>query len=160
MLAVPLSTYRFVETNTYSWDYEHVSKLMLVEVNETNGSLSIYGEVDHSSLFQSQSERSWWDDRDIRRSIFMGDFVYAISSAGITATNLTTLEESDRVLFPQSTVYHRYAYDDAAASESESEGEERDGERDEERNEERDGEGARPTGDDSEGSSSSEPSRD
>ena len=160
MLAVPLSTYRFVETNTYSWDYEHVSKLILVEVNETNGSLSIYGEVDHSSLFQSQSERSWWDDRDIRRSIFMGDFVYAISSAGITATNLTTLEESDRVLFPQSTAYHRYAYDDAAESESESEGEERDGERDEERNEERDGEGARPTGDDSEGSSSSEPSRD
>lgn len=158
MLAVPLSTYRFVETNTYSWDYEHVSKLMLVEVNETNGSLSIYGEVNHSSLFQSQSERSWWDDRDIRRSIFMGDFVYAISSAGITATNLTTLEESDRVIFPQSTAYDRYAYDDA--TESESEGEERDEERDEERNEERDGEGARPTGDDSEGSSSSEPSRD
>ena len=153
MLAVPLSTYRFVETNTYSWDYEHVSKLILVEVNETNGSLSIYGEVDHSSLFQSQSERSWWDNRDIRRSIFMGDFVYAISSAGITATNLTTLEESDRVNFPQSTAYDRYAHDDAI---SESEGEERD----EERHEERDGEGGRPTGDDSEGSSSSEPSRD
>ncbi len=165
MLAVPLSTYRFVESTPYSWDYEYISKLMLVEVNETNGSLSIYGEVDHSSLFQSQGERSWWDNRDIRRSIFMGDFVYAISSAGITATNLTTLEESDRVNFPQSTVYDRYAHDDAIA---ESEGEEWDEERDEEReeereeerNEERDGEGGRPTGDDSEGSSSSEPSRD
>lgn len=165
MLAVPLSTYRFVESTPYSWDYEYISKLMLVEVNETNGSLSIYGEVDHSSLFQSQGERSWWDNRDIRRSIFMGDFVYAISSAGITATNLTTLEESDRVNFPQSTAYDRYAHDDAVA---ESEGEEwdeereeeRDEEREEERNEERDGEGGRPTGDDSEGSSSSEPSRD
>ena len=157
MLAVPLSTYRFVESTPYSWDYEYISKLMLVEVNETNGSLSIYGEVDHSSLFQSQGERSWWDNRDIRRSIFMGDFVYAISSAGITATNLTTLEESDRVNFPQSTAYDRYAHDDAVA---ESEGEEWDEEREEERNEERDGEGGRPTGDDSEGSSSSEPSRD
>ena len=153
MLAVPLSTYRFVESTPYSWDYEYISKLMLVEVNETNGSLSIYGEVDHSSLFQSQSERSWWGDRDIRRSIFMGDFVYAISSAGITATNLTTLEESDRVTFPQRTAYDRYAHDDTI---SESEGEERD----EERNEERDGEGGRPTGDDSEDSSSSEPPRD
>lgn len=149
MLAVPLSTYRFVETNQYSWDYEYISKLMLVEVNETNGTLSIYGEVNHSSLYQSESERSWWDDRNIRRSIFMGDFVYAISPAGITATNLTTLEESDRVTLPQTPDEVRYAYDDA--TESESEGEERD--------EERDGEGARPDGDDSEGSSS-EPSRD
>ena len=74
MLAVPLSTFRFVESTPYSWDYEYISKLMLVEVNETNGSLSIYGEVDHSSLFQSQGERSWWDNRDIRRSIFMGRF--------------------------------------------------------------------------------------
>ena len=149
MLAVPLSTYRFVETNQYSWDYEYISKLMLVEVNETNGTLSIYGEVNHSSLYQSESERSWWDDRNIRRSIFMGDFVYAISPAGITATNLTTLEESDRVTLPQTPDDVRYAYDDA--TESESEGEERD--------EERDGEGARPDGDDSEGPSS-EPSRD
>ena len=78
---------------------------------------------------------------------------------------MTTLEESDRVNFPQSTAYDRYAHDDAVA---ESEGEEwdeereeeRDEEREEERNEERDGEGGRPTGDDSEGSSSSEPSRD
>ena len=153
MLAVPLSTYRYVETTQYSWDYEHISKLMLVEVNETNGSLSIYGEVDHSSLYQSESERSWWDDRNIRRSIFMGDFVYAISSAGITATNLTTLEETDRVALPQSTAYDRYAYADATVSGSEG------GERDEERSEEQDGEGARPTGDDSEGSSS-ERSRD
>ena len=91
----------------------------------------------------------------------MGDFVYAISSAGITATNLTTLEESDRVNFPQSTAYDRYAHDDAIAeSEGEEWDEERDEEREEERNEERDGEGGRPTGDDSEGSSSSEPSRD
>ena len=154
MLAVPLSTYRYVETSQYSWDYEYISKLMLVEVNETNGSLSIYGEVDHSSLYQSESERSWWDDRNIRRSIFMGDFVYAISSAGITATNLTTLEETDRVNLPQSAAYDRYAYDDATVSESEGE------ERDEERDEDDGGEGARPTGGDSEGSSSSEPSRD
>ncbi len=31
----------------------------------------------------------------------MGDYVYAISSAGVTATNLTTLEETARVTLPQ-----------------------------------------------------------
>ena len=154
MLAVPLSTYRYVEPTPYTWDYQYISKLMLVEVNESAGTLSVYGEVNHSSLFEGEAERSWWDDRDIRRSIFMGDFVYAISSAGITVTNLTTLEESDREIIPHSTVYDRYASDDIAVSDSEGE------DRDEERSEEQDGEGSRPTEDDSEGASSSERSRD
>jgi hypothetical protein len=154
MLAVPLSTYRYVETTPYSWDYQYISKLMLVEVNESAGTLSVYGEVNHSSLFEGEAERSWWDDRDIRRSIFMGDFVYAISSAGITVTNLTTLEESDREIIPHSTVYDRYASDDIAVSDSEGE------DRDEERSEEQDGEGSRPTEDDSEDTSSPERSRD
>ncbi|RJU88604.1 MAG: hypothetical protein DWC05_00455 [Candidatus Poseidoniales archaeon] len=58
--------------------------------------------------------------------------------AGITATNLTTLEESDRVTLPQTPDEVRYAYDDATESESEGE------ERDEERDEDDGGEGARP----------------
>jgi hypothetical protein len=84
----------------------------------------------------------------------MGDYVYAISSAGITATNLTTLEESDREIIPNSMAYDRYASDDIAVSDSEGE------DRGEERSEEQDGEGSRPTEDDSEGASSSERSRD
>ena len=107
MLAVPLSTYRWVNTNDdgrYSYGhYEYITKLMLVDVNESDGSLSVYGEVNHSSLFDTDGEYHWWDDRNIRRSIFMGDFVYAISSAGITATNLTSMMESDRLLLPRAS---------------------------------------------------------
>ena len=36
----------------------------------------------------------------------MGDYVYAISSAGITATNLTTLEETARVLIAEDSLTH------------------------------------------------------
>jgi hypothetical protein len=57
----------------------------------------------------------WWGDQNIRRSIFMGDFVYAFSSAGVTATHLETLNETARVVLPQ---VDRYAsYDDVAVSE-------------------------------------------
>ena len=130
MLAVPLSTYRWINTNedgSYGYGhYEYISKLMLVEINESDGELKTYGEVNHSSLFDTDGESYWWDDRNIRRSIFMGDFVYAISSAGVTATNLTTLEESDRLTIPRSSPYPYYE-DDVAVAESDDadEGEER-----------------------------------
>ena len=92
MLAVPLSTWRWVRLDDrYSHGhYEYVSKLMLVEVNESDGELKTYGEVNHSSLFDTDGESYWWGDHSIRRSIFMGDFVYAISSAGVTACLLYT----------------------------------------------------------------------
>ena len=119
MLAVPLSTYRYTETyenGRYSWSYEYVSKLMLVDIDEANGSMSVHGEVNHSSLFSNEdTQRVWWGDQNIRRSIFMGDFVYAFSSAGVTATHLETLNETARVVLPQ---VDRYAsYDDVAVSE-------------------------------------------
>ena len=48
----------------------------------------------------------------------MGDFVYAISPGGITATNLTTMEESARLSIPHSNTYERYYYgEDAAVAE-------------------------------------------
>ena len=124
MLAVPLSTYRYTETyqdGRYSWSYEYVSKLMLVNIDEVNGSMSVHGEVNHSSLFSNEdTQRVWWDDQNIRRSIFMGDFVYAFSSAGVTATHLETLNETARVVLPQ---VDRYAvYDDVAVSEDGGEG--------------------------------------
>ena len=124
MLAVPLSTYRYAEAyenGRYTWSYQHISKLMLVEVNETDGNLSMYGEVNHSSFYDGGEEnRYWgWGEQNIRRSIFMGDFVYAISPAGITATNLTTMEESSRLSIPYSSVYDWYVMDDMAEVEDE-----------------------------------------
>jgi len=119
-LAVPLSTYRYTdsyEDGRYTWSYEYVSKLMLVHVDETNGSLSVHGEVNHSSFFGAEDgQHYWWNDQSIRRSIFMGDYVYAISSAGVTVTHLDTLEETARVAIPHE---NRYAVTDDEVAEDE-----------------------------------------
>ena len=69
--------------------YTFVSKLILTSVNETSGSLEYYGEVNHSDFFNGD-DSGWWGETSIRRSIFMGDYIYAISSEAITATNLTS----------------------------------------------------------------------
>jgi len=123
MLAIPLSTYRsyeWVQDGRYYWSYQYVSKLVLVDVNESEGTLSVYGEVNHSSLYDStDGENRWWNDRNIRRSIFMGDFVYAISSAGITATNLTTLTETASLSIPYTSSYSEYYGEDVAVASSE-----------------------------------------
>ncbi|MDA0715059.1 MAG: beta-propeller domain-containing protein [archaeon] len=110
LLSIPLSTYRYHsgydENGNYFWNYEWVSKLVLIEVNETSGELSLYGEINNSDLYDRGDNRYWWNDFSIRRSIFMGDYIYAISSGGVTVTNLTTLEESDRVVFEVENPYY------------------------------------------------------
>ena len=96
MLAVPLNTYRYDyyydDAGKYHYDYDWVSKLMIVNVTEDG--LELYGEVNHSQFYETDENR-WWNSYNIRRSIFMGDYIYAISHGGITVTNLDTLEESD-----------------------------------------------------------------
>ncbi len=98
MLAVPLNTYRFNyfqgDDGSYYYDYDWVSKLIIVNVTEE--SLEIHGEVDHSHLYETE-ENHWWNSYNIRRSIFMGDYIYAISHAGVTVTHLDSLEEVDFV---------------------------------------------------------------
>ena len=98
MLAVPLNTYRFNyyqgDDGRYYYDYDWVSKLIIVNVTEE--SLEIHGEVDHSHLYETE-ENHWWNSYNIRRSIFMGDYIYAISHAGVTVTHLDSLEEVDFV---------------------------------------------------------------
>ena len=127
LLAVPLSTYRSVdwyENGRYHYRYEYISKLVLVEVNETEGTLDVYGEVNHSSLYDGdEDQQRWWDDRNIRRSIFMGDFIYAISSAGVTVTNLTTMEETASLTIPYSSAYRYDYYGEDVAVSDEAEGE-------------------------------------
>ena len=129
LLAIPLSTYRYLDyevNGRYYWSYDYVSKLILVNVNETTGNLSVYGTVDHSDLYTQGENNRWWNEYNIRRSIFMGDYVYAISSAGITATNLTTLEESARIQILQESHSSDEVYvneDDSTSSDEEGEGE-------------------------------------
>ena len=96
MLAIPMNTYRYDyyydDAGKYHYNYDWVSKLMIVNVTE-NG-LEKYGEVDHSQFYESDENR-WWSSYNIRRSIFMGDYIYAISHGGITVTSLDSLEETD-----------------------------------------------------------------
>jgi hypothetical protein len=56
----------------------------------------VLGTVDHTA-FYNQDPNVWWDVRDIRRSYFMGDFIYAVSDKGVTCTRLDTFEETASV---------------------------------------------------------------
>lgn len=116
MLAVPLSTYRWVESyndeGRYNWHYEYVSKAIIVNVDEATGAMSIHGEVNHSSLINQDEGNYWWGgNENIRRTIFMGDYIYAFSGAGITAHNLTSMELSDVEVFDlDQPEYEYYLY--------------------------------------------------
>jgi len=96
MLAIPMNTYKYDyyydDSGKYHYDYDYVSKLMIVNVTEEG--LEVHGEVDHSEFYESEDNR-WWNSYNIRRSIFMGDYIYAISHGGITVTHLDSLDQSD-----------------------------------------------------------------
>ena len=100
-LAIPLSTSR------YAWDengygrYEYVSKLVLVDVSITDG-LSIYdsASIDHSMFYEM--DNNLWNHFDIRRTVFIDDYVYAISQQGVTVHKLDTMMLSDYAGLPVS----------------------------------------------------------
>tara|TARA_Y100001970_G_scaffold244803_1_gene311324 strand:- start:192 stop:542 length:351 start_codon:yes stop_codon:yes gene_type:complete len=83
------------------WKYEYISQLILVNV-ESGEPLSVYGTVNHSHFYnEDDCQYCYWygGQTNIQRSIFMGDYIYAISSGGVTVTNLTSMENSDEVEF-------------------------------------------------------------
>lgn len=89
LLAIPQATYAYENTNG-NYYYRYLSQLVLVNVDSTNGSLSLKGKIDHSPYYEAEAD-TWWRYVDIRRSIFMGDYVYAISDKAITAHRVTDL---------------------------------------------------------------------
>ena len=97
MLAIPLSTYRSNYDEDGYWGYEYKSQLALIQINgnaHTGASpLQRYdaGQIDHSDFFNRDSDY-YWDWRDVRRSIFMGDYIYAISDRGVTVHRLADLQ--------------------------------------------------------------------
>jgi hypothetical protein len=49
----------------------------------------------------------------------MGDYVYALSSSGVTSTNLTSMEESASIELAYRNPYQSYySYDESATSET------------------------------------------
>ncbi|MCK5687647.1 beta-propeller domain-containing protein [Myxococcota bacterium] len=90
MLAVPASSYRSNYNDEGYYSYDYYSRLELFSISTENG-IENYGSIDHSSFFNSDPDH-WWSWRDVRRSIFMGDFIYAISHRGITVHKVDGLE--------------------------------------------------------------------
>ena len=88
LLAVPVSSYGTSgdPRDPYGWTY--TSQLQLISVGEDG--LSSYGTIDHSDFYNSDPNRQWVY-MDIRRSIFMGEFIYAISDRGISVHRLADL---------------------------------------------------------------------
>ncbi|MFN0247958.1 MAG: beta-propeller domain-containing protein [Kofleriaceae bacterium] len=76
LLAVPQSNYEY--TGGY---YRYLSKLEVIDVDDATGALAKRGSIDHSSYYTSDN---YWSYLQIRRSIFMGDYIYAISDKAIT----------------------------------------------------------------------------
>ncbi|MDC0501736.1 beta-propeller domain-containing protein [Euryarchaeota archaeon] len=85
MLAVPLSTYRYMVNNdcVYTYCYEYVSMLKMINVDIVNESLSLHGTANHSDYYNVDDSNSWYGSQtSIRRSIFMGEFIYSFSALG------------------------------------------------------------------------------
>ena len=99
LLAIPQSTYQqsYDSVNGYT-TYRYLSQLVLVNV-DLNGALTVKGRIDHSPYY-SADPNAYWAYVDIRRSIFMGDYVYAISDKAITAHRVSDLGKVAEQVLP------------------------------------------------------------
>jgi hypothetical protein len=88
LLSVPMSSY-VDEFDGTTWRYRYLSRLELITVDLTAG-LSRHGTIDHSAYYNADPDH-WWLNRDIRRTIFMGDFIYAVSDLAITVHRASDL---------------------------------------------------------------------
>ena len=133
LLAVPLSTHRYVydqievEGRVYSYSgYQYVSMLKMIEVDTENGTLSNHGDVEHSGFYNEEGLSSWWSgSTSIRRSIFMGDYVYSFSGGGATVHRTVDLQLVVELELPgNEPVDHYYALEEVEVGTSGSSSEE------------------------------------
>ena len=127
LLAIPLSTYRYtydevtIDGRKYSYSgYEYVSQLVLVKVDPENNTLIKYGTIDHSDFYNGDSglrESYYYGSPNVRRSIFMGDYIYAFSAEGVTVTNYTSMNLSASIDLPEQINIPNY-WDDVVYAES------------------------------------------
>ena len=118
LLAVPLSTYRYtydevtIDGRLYThYGYEYVSKLVLIEVDLENRTLEVRGEVDHSEFYNGDGLSGWWSgDTSVRRSVFMGDYVYAFSGAGVSVTSYEDMNTTMTLELPGYETPNPYGY--------------------------------------------------
>ena len=96
---------------------------MIINVSEGEN-MSVHGEVDHSEFYTGS--HYYWSDTGISRYIFMGDFIYAISHAGVTVTNLTTMETVDSLILREAVDYDDLYWEEGESVSSDGAEEERD----------------------------------
>ena len=128
LLAVPLSTYRYiydeveVDGKVYHYSgYEFVSTLELIDVDVENGTLSNHGMVDHSPFYNEDGLSGWWaGSSSIRRSIFMGDYIYAFSTAGVTVHRTEDMSPMVELEIPGYEPLEAYYYETEGEDDSES----------------------------------------
>ncbi len=121
LLAVPLSTHRYVydeveiEGRVYHYyGYQYVSMLKMIEVDTENGTLSNHGDVEHSGFYNEEGMSNWWSGTtSIRRSVFMGDYVYAFSSGGATVHRTGDLQLMVELELPGNEPYASHSEVDA-----------------------------------------------
>ena len=126
LLAVPLSTYRYtydeviIDGRTYTYSgYEFVSTLELIDVDAENGTLSTHGMVDHSEFYNEDGLSGWWGgSTSIRRSIFMGDYIYAFSAAGASVHRTDDLEPMVELDIPGHDQPETYYYEEGEGDEA------------------------------------------
>ena len=126
LLAIPLSTYRYtydeveIDGRTYTYSgYEFVSTLELIDVDAENGTLSTHGMVNHSEFYNEDGLSGWWSgSTSIRRSIFMGDYIYAFSAAGASVHKTDDLTSMVELEIPGYDEPEDYYYDTEGEVES------------------------------------------
>jgi hypothetical protein len=94
--------------------------LKMIYVDIENGTLSNHGEVEHSDFYNEEGASSWWSGTtSIRRSIFMGDYVYAFSAGGATVHRTDDLQLMVELELPgnKPVVFYDYVVVEAAESE-------------------------------------------
>jgi hypothetical protein len=95
--------------------------LKMINVDTENGSLSDHGQVEHSEFYNEEGLSSWWSgSTSIRRSIFMGDYVYAFSAGGATVHRTADLQLTVELEIPgNEPVGNYYMLEEAEAELSE-----------------------------------------
>ena len=95
LLSVPLEGAKYSEgpdndNDGYAdyYTYEYISELVLLNVDEQAG-LSIKGTIDHSPYYATSP--CYWSP-GVRRTIFMGDYIYGISGRVITVSRTSDLQ--------------------------------------------------------------------
>lgn len=92
-LAIPFTDYEMTH-DVFSFWRNFKSTLKVFKVKGLT--VEEIGEVDHSGLYQQNNERrwGWWYRPNVRRGVFVEDFVYAVSDAGIRVASLNDLGET------------------------------------------------------------------